>query len=44
MRLQLDILNLVNRKQFCLPNVNSTVSQDGTITSQANSPRTIQIG
>lgn len=44
MRLQLNAFNLFNRKQFCTPNVNPTASQDDTITSHANSPRTIQVG
>lgn len=43
-RLQIDAFNLANRTQFGVPNVNPAASQYGTITSQANSPRTLQLG
>ncbi len=43
-RLQIDAFNLANRTQFGTPNVNPAASQYGTITSQSNSPRALQIG
>ncbi len=43
-RIQADAFNLANRTQFGTPNVNPAASQYGTVTSQANSPRTVQLG
>ncbi len=44
LQLRLDAFNALNRVQFGSPNVTPTSSAFGTITSQANTPRVIQIG
>ena len=44
LQLRLDAFNALNRVQFGAPNVTPTSSAFGTITSQANTPRIIQIG
>lgn len=43
-RFQADAFNLANRTQLSTPNVSPTSSGYGTITSQANSPRNLQVG
>ncbi|MGC1186179.1 MAG: carboxypeptidase-like regulatory domain-containing protein [Candidatus Acidiferrales bacterium] len=44
LQLRLDAFNALNRVQFGSPNVTPTSSSFGTITSQANTPRVVQIG
>jgi hypothetical protein len=44
LQLRLDAFNALNRVQFGAPNVTPTSAAFGTITSQANTPRVVQIG
>jgi len=44
LQLRFEAFNVLNRTQFAAPNVTATSSAFGTITSQANLPREIQIG
>jgi hypothetical protein len=44
LQLRLDAFNALNRVQFAAPNTTPTSSAFGTITSQANTPRVVQIG
>jgi len=44
LQLRFEAFNLFNHTQFAAPNVTATSSAFGTITSQANLPREIQIG
>ena len=39
-----EVVNTINRPQFSAPNLTATSSSFGQITSQANNPRTIQLG
>ncbi len=43
-QLRADLFNSLNHPQFSAPNLTPTSSAFGTITSQANLPRTIQLG
>ncbi|MPZ17362.1 MAG: hypothetical protein GEV06_05555 [Luteitalea sp.] len=44
LQLRADVFNLFNRTQFAAPNGSVTSAAFGTVTSQANSPREIQVG
>jgi hypothetical protein len=44
MQLRADFFNALNHPNFSTPNLTPTSSQFGQITSQANLPRTIQMG
>ncbi|HKS72716.1 MAG TPA: hypothetical protein VJQ82_05925, partial [Terriglobales bacterium] len=43
-QIRADFFNALNRPQFSAPNLSPTSSGFGKITSQANLPRTIQVG
>jgi hypothetical protein len=43
MQFRFEVFNVANRVQFGDPNLNPTSKQFGTITSQSNLPRTIQM-
>jgi hypothetical protein len=43
-QLRADFFNALNHPSFAAPNLSPTSSAFGTITSQANLPRTIQLG
>lgn len=44
LQIRADVFNLFNRTQFGAPNGTVTSAAFGTVSSQANSPREIQLG